>query len=44
MTGRRESFFQKWTPAHNLTFEEAVKKFPEEVGIIVSENRKRSLT
>ena len=33
MTGRRESFFQKWAPAHNLSFEEAVKKFPEEVGI-----------
>jgi NAD(P)-dependent dehydrogenase (short-subunit alcohol dehydrogenase family) len=33
MTGRRESFFQKWAPAHNLTVEEAVKKFPEEVGI-----------
>ena len=33
MTGRRESFFRKWAPAHNLTEEEAVKKFPEEVGI-----------
>jgi 3-oxoacyl-[acyl-carrier protein] reductase len=33
MTGRRRSFFEKWAPAHNLTFEEAVKKFPEEVGI-----------
>jgi 3-oxoacyl-[acyl-carrier protein] reductase len=33
MTGRRESFFTKWAPAHNLTVEEAVKKFPEEVGI-----------
>jgi len=33
MTGRRESFFKKWAPAHNMTFEEAVKKFPEEVGI-----------
>jgi 3-oxoacyl-[acyl-carrier protein] reductase len=33
MTGRRESFFQKWAPAHNLTVEEAMKKFPEEVGI-----------
>jgi 3-oxoacyl-[acyl-carrier protein] reductase len=33
MTGRRESFFKKWAPAHNLTAEEAVKKFPEEVGI-----------
>jgi 3-oxoacyl-[acyl-carrier protein] reductase len=33
MTGRRESFFRKWAPAHNLTVEEAMKKFPEEVGI-----------
>ena len=33
MTGRRESFFKKWAPAHNLTLEEAMKKFPEEVGI-----------
>jgi 3-oxoacyl-[acyl-carrier protein] reductase len=33
MTGRRQSFFQKWGPAHNLTVEEAIKKFPEEAGI-----------
>ena len=33
MTGRRESFFKKWAPAHNLTIEEAMKRFPEEVGI-----------
>jgi 3-oxoacyl-[acyl-carrier protein] reductase len=33
MTGRRRSFFEKWAPAHNLTVEEAVKKFPEEAGI-----------
>ncbi len=33
MTGRRESFFKKWAPAHNLTYDEAVEKFPEEVGI-----------
>jgi len=33
MTGRRESFFRKWAPAYNMTVEEAVKKFPEEVGI-----------
>src|SRR5580693_10706226 len=30
MTGRRESFFKKWAPAHNLTVEEAMKKFPDE--------------
>jgi 3-oxoacyl-[acyl-carrier protein] reductase len=29
MTGRRES----WAPTHNVTVEEAVKKFPDEVGI-----------
>jgi 3-oxoacyl-[acyl-carrier protein] reductase len=33
MTGRRQSFFEKWAPAHNLTVEDAVQKFPEEVGI-----------
>ncbi len=33
MTGRRESFLKKWAPAHNLTVEEAMKKFPEEAGI-----------
>jgi 3-oxoacyl-[acyl-carrier protein] reductase len=33
MTGRRESFFKKWAPAHNLSVEEAIKRFPEEVGI-----------
>jgi 3-oxoacyl-[acyl-carrier protein] reductase len=33
MTARRESFFQKWAPAHNLTVEEAIQKFPEEARI-----------
>lgn len=33
MTGRRESFLKKWAPAHDLSVEEAVRKFPEEVGI-----------
>jgi 3-oxoacyl-[acyl-carrier protein] reductase len=33
MTGRRQSFFEKWAPAHHLTVEEAIKKFPEEAGI-----------
>jgi len=33
MTARRRSFFEKWAPAHNLTVEEAIKKFPEEAGI-----------
>jgi len=33
MTERRESFFKKWAPAHYMTVDEAMKKFPEEVGI-----------
>jgi 3-oxoacyl-[acyl-carrier protein] reductase len=33
MTGRRQSFFEKWAPAHDLSVEQAVQKFPEEVGI-----------
>jgi 3-oxoacyl-[acyl-carrier protein] reductase len=33
MTGRRRSFFEKWAPAHDLTVEEAIKKFPEKAGI-----------
>jgi 3-oxoacyl-[acyl-carrier protein] reductase len=33
MTGRRETFFKKWAPAHNLSVEEAMSRFPEEVGI-----------
>lgn len=33
MTGRRRTFFEKWAPAHNLTVEDAIKKFPQEAGI-----------
>jgi len=33
MTGRRQSFFEKWAPAHALTVDDAIKKFPEEAGI-----------
>lgn len=33
MTARRQSFFEKWAPAHNLTVEEAVSRFPEQAGI-----------
>jgi 3-oxoacyl-[acyl-carrier protein] reductase len=33
MTGRRRSFMEHWAPAHHMTVEEAMKKFPEEVGI-----------
>jgi len=33
MTGRRQSFMEKWAPTHGMTVEEATKKFPEEAGI-----------
>lgn len=33
MTGHRQSFFDKWAPAHNLTVEDAIKRFPEQSGI-----------
>jgi 3-oxoacyl-[acyl-carrier protein] reductase len=33
MTGRRRAFFEKWAPAHNLSVEEAIEKFPEQAGI-----------
>ena len=33
MTARRKSFFEKWAPAHQMTVEEAVRKFPQESGI-----------
>ncbi len=33
MTNRRRTFMEKWAPAHNLTVEEAMKRFPEEAGI-----------
>src|SRR5271163_4100556 len=33
MTGRRQSFFEKWAPAHNVTVEEAIRRFPEQAGI-----------
>jgi 3-oxoacyl-[acyl-carrier protein] reductase len=33
MTGRRRAFLESWAPAHNLTLEEATKKFPEQAGI-----------
>jgi 3-oxoacyl-[acyl-carrier protein] reductase len=33
MTGRRRAFLEKWAPAHNLTVEEAIQKFPEQAGI-----------
>jgi 3-oxoacyl-[acyl-carrier protein] reductase len=33
MTSRRQSFMEKWAPAHCMTVEEATKKFPEDAGI-----------
>lgn len=33
MTVRRRAFFEKWAPAHNLTVEEAINRFPHEAGI-----------
>jgi len=33
MTRRRQSFFEQWAPAHNITVEEAINKFPQEAGI-----------
>jgi NAD(P)-dependent dehydrogenase (short-subunit alcohol dehydrogenase family) len=33
MTRRRQAFFEKWAPAHYLTVEEAIEKFPEQAGI-----------
>jgi 3-oxoacyl-[acyl-carrier protein] reductase len=33
MTGRRRSFLEKWAPAHNMSVEEAMKKFPQEAGL-----------
>lgn len=33
MTGRRRAFLEKWAPAHNMSVDEAMKRFPEEAGI-----------
>jgi NAD(P)-dependent dehydrogenase (short-subunit alcohol dehydrogenase family) len=33
MTGRRHSYLEHWAPQHNMTVEEAIEKFPREVGI-----------
>jgi 3-oxoacyl-[acyl-carrier protein] reductase len=33
MTGRRESYLAKWAPAHGMTVEQALVKFPTEAGI-----------
>lgn len=33
LTHRRQTFFEKWAPAHNMTVDEAMKQFPQQVGI-----------
>ena len=33
MTGRRQSYLEHWAPLHNMTVEEATKKFPQDAGI-----------
>jgi 3-oxoacyl-[acyl-carrier protein] reductase len=33
MTGRRRSYLEHWAPLHNMTVDEAIEKFPREVGI-----------
>jgi 3-oxoacyl-[acyl-carrier protein] reductase len=33
MTGRRRAFLESWAPAHNLSVDEAIKKFPKQAGI-----------
>jgi 3-oxoacyl-[acyl-carrier protein] reductase len=33
MTGRRRSFLEKWAPAHHMSVEEAMTRFPEEAQI-----------
>jgi 3-oxoacyl-[acyl-carrier protein] reductase len=33
LTGRRRAFFEKWAPAHNMTVEEAMSRFPQQAGI-----------
>jgi 3-oxoacyl-[acyl-carrier protein] reductase len=39
--GRRRSFLEKWAPAHNMSVEDATKKFPEEPGSAAMGNQKR---
>lgn len=33
LTGRRRSFLEKWAPAHDMSVEDAMAKFPQEIGI-----------
>jgi 3-oxoacyl-[acyl-carrier protein] reductase len=33
MTNRRRTYLEKYAPAHHMTYEEALEKFPQEAGI-----------
>jgi 3-oxoacyl-[acyl-carrier protein] reductase len=33
LTHRRQTFFDKWAPAHNMSVKEAMEEFPKQVGI-----------
>jgi len=33
MTGRRQSYLERWAPLHNMSVDEATAKFPNEAGI-----------
>jgi 3-oxoacyl-[acyl-carrier protein] reductase len=33
LTHRRETFFDKWAPAHNMTVQQAMEEFPKQAGI-----------
>ena len=33
LTNRRKTYMERYAPAHNMTFDEAMEKFPAEVGI-----------
>lgn len=33
LTQRRLTFLEKWAPAHGMSVEEAMEKFPQEIGI-----------
>lgn len=33
MTGRRRSFLSHWAPEHGMSFEDAMRQFPEKAGI-----------
>jgi 3-oxoacyl-[acyl-carrier protein] reductase len=33
LTNRRKTYMERYAPAHNMTFEEAMEKFPAQVGI-----------